>query len=124
MSIDEKTEKIKSGETVEDGWDDRLKDELQKRGWTIYPANPYWYACKEARVEEPCSHNEKVPVLTVKRWDLTTSQACDVFIRGCVNEVWYSLSAYSLSFDELIDKHDAVVKRLENSWSAVAATHI
>lgn len=104
---------------------DSLSKPLLSRGWTISPShsNDHAWSAYKTLDGKPCEHNDHPPAIVVSRWE-SNKNICKVEVRGSAKSQWYSLSAYSVDINELLDCLDEIVGLLTSAWNAMAPSRI
>ena len=111
---------------------DNLKEWLKDKGFHEYPNvlasvenECKWIACKRQKSKYVCESNYDKPGIRVvvlpHKWCIGGNECAsvDVEIRGEANGIWYTLQAYSLSWEELPAKFDQVADALLRAWESL-----
>jgi hypothetical protein len=107
---------------------DKLKEILISMGYTV-KFNPLnvehnecdWYAYRAFPSTRKCECNEKKDIqIVIYPYQYSKrgiyGQSVEIDLTGQFNGVWWKLQSYSISMDEVKDKHDSIVKSLISAW--------
>lgn len=102
---------------------DQFKGALELASAVIYSSHErgWWYACIKTKIpSRECESNKgKAQQLVIYPHQIG---GAEVQVTGEYNCVWYSLKAYSLTFDEAINRLNEIEESLIGAWNALEKT--
>ncbi len=107
----------------------KLKEHLKERGYFFYQqayGNSLvdWYAAKRAETTRECTCNERAPQIIVTPSvytfsDYSQHRSVSIDLTAEYNDIWWKLSAYSLSEEDAIERLSEIEKKLVKAWEAL-----
>ena len=107
----------------------KLKEHLKEQGYSFYKKSIRddlidWYAVKRADTSRECTCNERAPQIIVTPSVYTFSaysqhRSVSIDLTAEYNDIWWKLSAYSLSEEDAIERLSEIEKKLVKAWEAL-----